>query len=149
MPVHGHTDKDSNIYNFNKDKAISHPGLNLLMRENKYMSYDCLNEQQELLVLNARRALIKEINESEFVSIICDEASDASKIEQMSFSVRHSDDICETKEDFIGIAECQSTSAHDLQKNIEDIVTRCAIVKSKIAGEICCIERKLISKLMY
>ena len=64
------------------------------------MSHGILSEQEELLVLRARRSLISEINANGFYAIICDESSDRSKIEQVSFSVGHCTEVYEISEDF-------------------------------------------------
>ena len=58
------------------------------MSEYQCFSHEILNEQERLIVLNARRALVQEINSNNFYSIICDEASDISKLERLSFSVQ-------------------------------------------------------------
>lgn len=106
VPIRGHTDKDSNIFQFNKDKAVDNAGLNLLLKENQYMSHDILAEQEEMLVLSARKSLLNDVNASEFYSIICDESSDISKTEQLSFSVRHCSETYEIFEDFLGVMPC-------------------------------------------
>ena len=51
IAIRGHTDENSNIYQFNKDKANDNEGLNLLMKENQYLSHEILSEQEEILVL--------------------------------------------------------------------------------------------------
>ena len=81
LPIRGHEDEESNIFQFNKDKARSNTGLQLLMSECQYFSHEILNEQERLIVLDARRRLVQEINAKNFYSIICDEASDISKVE--------------------------------------------------------------------
>ena len=62
IAIRGHTDDDSNIIQFNRDKAIAHEGLNLLLKGNQYLSHDILVEQEEALVMSAKRRLIDEIN---------------------------------------------------------------------------------------
>ncbi len=59
--IRGKSDINSNIFQFNLDKAKSNPGLELLTRENKYFANDILDEQEELIILNSRRNLINEI----------------------------------------------------------------------------------------
>ena len=69
IAIRGQTDDDSNIIQFNIDKAIDHEGLNLPLKDNQYLSYDILVEQEEALVLSARRRLRDEINASKFYAI--------------------------------------------------------------------------------
>jgi hypothetical protein len=49
------------------------------------MSHDILVEQDETLVLSARRSLIDDINASKFYAIICDESSDIRKLNSYLF----------------------------------------------------------------
>lgn len=133
IAVRGHTDEDSNIVQFNKDKAIDNPALALFLKENKYLGHDVLAEQEELLVLKARRSLLSEINSSAFYAIICDESSDISKTEQLSFSVRHCSDRYETSEDFIGVMPCdEGLTSEALLKYVKDIMVRCNMDSSKM-----------------
>ena len=135
IAIRGHTDDDSNIIQFNRDKAIDHEGLNLLLNENQYLSHDILVEQEEALVLSARRRLIDEINASKFYAIICDESSDISKTEQLSFSVRHCTENYDILEDFIGVMPCDGgLSSEALLKYVQDILVRCNIDTQKMAG---------------
>ena len=135
IAIRGHADDDSNIIQFNRDKAIDHEGLNLLLKENQYLSHDILVEQEEALVLSARRRLIDEINASKFYAIICDESSDISKTEQLSFSVRHCNENYDVMEDFIGVMPCDGgLSSEALLKYVQDILVRCNIDTQKMAG---------------
>ena len=78
------------------------------------------------LVLSARKSLINDINASRFYSVICDESSDISKTEQLSFSVRHCGDNYEIMEDFIGVMPCdEGLSSTALLKYVQDILVRC------------------------
>ena len=54
-------DDESNLSQFDKDKAIHVPGLRLLMNEKRLLSDDILEEQETLLVLKARQKLISEV----------------------------------------------------------------------------------------
>ncbi|XP_028414610.1 zinc finger MYM-type protein 1-like [Dendronephthya gigantea] len=134
LAIRGHQDEESNIAQFNRDKAKSNPGLKMLISE-KYFSHDILNEQERLIVLNARRTLVEEINSNNFFSIICDEASDISKLEQLSFSVRTCNNSYETTENFIGVLSCdQGLTSDALLKYIHDIMLRCNMDTKKLVG---------------
>ena len=138
LALRGHldtVDSDANIAQFNKDKAKYVPGLQKLIQEKKYLSKDIICEQEEMLVLHCRRELLNDINECHFFSIICDEATDISKTEQMSFSVRHCNRNYEIEEDFIGIYPCDSgLDADALLSYIKDIITRCSFTTDKLIG---------------
>ena len=133
IAVRGKTDEDSNIVQFNKDKAIDNEALALFLSENQYMGHEILTEQEELLVLTARRRLISEINAGGFYAIICDESSDVSKIKQLSFSVRHCTDTYEILEDFIGVISCdEGLTSEALLTYVNDITVRCCMDTSKM-----------------
>ena len=136
VPVRGGTDEDSNIYRFNLDKAVTDNGLQLLLKEKYYvLAHDILEEQKQMLVLEARRDLLDRIRQCEFFSIIADESSDVTKREQLSFSFRTCNDEYEVSEDFIGIFECsQGLSSDALLSYIEDILLRYHLDGKKMAG---------------
>ena len=51
----------------------------------------------------ARKRLIIDVLAKGFYAIICDESSDTSKTEQMSFSIRYCNDTYEVCEEFVAI----------------------------------------------
>ena len=70
-----------------------------------------------------------------FYVIIVDEATDISKSEHMSISVRHCTEQYEVKEDFIGIYECREGVTSDaMLKCIKDILIRCQLDMRKLVG---------------
>jgi len=87
------------------------------------------------LVLQARRQLNREVNQCDFYSIICDEATDISKTEQMTFVIRSCDDCYNPKEDFIGLKPCDGgVTAEALLENVKDIMLRCGMEEKKIVA---------------
>ncbi|MEL7308435.1 MAG: hypothetical protein AAGK05_11580 [Pseudomonadota bacterium] len=135
VPIRRIDESESNIHQFNKDKAIHVPGLKLLLQEKKYMSHDILQEQEELIVLTIRRQLVQKIQSNTFFSIIADETSDISKTEQISFSIRNVNDSYEIEEAFLGIRPCDhGLTAEALLNYIGDILIRCGLRKENLVG---------------
>ena len=135
LAIRRQDDKEGNVYQFNKDKSRHIFGLKLLMEENKFVSHSLLGEQQEMLVLEARRALNMELQSVKFYVIIVGEATDISKSEHMSLSVRHCTEQYDVKEDFIGICECREGATTDaLFEYIKDILIRCQLDLKKLVG---------------
>ena len=135
IAIRGHSNENSNIYQFNKDKAIDNEGLNLLLKENLYLSHEILSEQEEIMVLAARKDLISDVLANGFYAIICDESSDISKTEQMSFSIRYCNDAYEVFEEFVGILPCdEGVASEALLKYVRDILTRCCFPPEKMVG---------------
>ena len=64
--MQGHSYEDSNIVQFNKDKAVGDARLWLLLHENKFFSHDTLAQQEGLKVLSARRDLLRDVNGCDF-----------------------------------------------------------------------------------
>ena len=135
VAIRGANDEESNIVQFNKDKAKHEPGLQLLLKEGTYMSHAVLQEQEKLLVLEARRRLLAEIREKLYYSIIADESCDITKTEQLSISIRTCSDDYVIKEEFIGITDCSKGLSSDaLLQYTNDILTRCNLNKKGIIG---------------
>ena len=136
VPIRGNTDYESNIYQFDLDKARNDKRLKLLLDEKHYVTvHDVLMEQEQMLVLNARRLLMKNILNKAFYSILADESSDVSKKEQLSFSVRICDDNYEVSENFVGIYECsQGLSSDALLHYTKDILLRFGMNGERMAA---------------
>ena len=136
VPIRGNTDYESNIYQFDLDKARSDKGLKLLLDEKHYVTvHNILMERQQMLVLNARSLLMNNILSKTFYSILADESSDVSKKEQLSFSVRICDDNYEVSENFVGIYECsQGLSSDALLHYTKDILLRCGMNGERMAA---------------
>ena len=127
-----HDPKATFIY---KDKSQHIPGVKLLMEENKFVSHSLLGEQQEMLVLEARRALNMELQSVKFYVTTVDEPTDISKSEHMSLSVRHCTEQYDVKEEFIGICQCREGATTDaLFEYIKDILIRCQLDLKKLVG---------------
>ena len=61
-----------------------------------------------------RQAIVDEIKEAKFFSLIADEASDSSQKEQMSLVLRFVDIDGEIREEFIEFIHCESTTSESL-----------------------------------
>ena len=136
VPVRGNTNIESNIYQFDLDKAWGDKGLKLLLDEKHYVTvHDVLVEQEQMLVLNARRHLMNSILRKAFYSILSDQSSDVSKKEQLSISVRVCNENFEVSEDFVGIYECsQGLSSDALLHYTKDILLRCGMNCERMAA---------------
>ena len=55
-----------------------------------------------------KKKLIKEINECGFFSVLADEATDCSNVEQMSIVIRFLDKKLVTREEFLGFIHCDT-----------------------------------------
>ena len=106
LPIRRRDSFESNFHQFNEDKADHVPGLKLLMEEKKYM-YDDIVEVEKMLVLTARRQILRSINGKQFFAFIADESAAISKTEQISVSFQAASETYDIKEEFIGIMPCK------------------------------------------
>ena len=128
-------DEESNLIQFNIDKANHVPGLKLLLKEKRFLSHDIVQEQESMLILKARRQLISKVSASNYFLIIADESADISKKEQLSVSFRTVSDRYEIMEDFIGVMHCsRGLSADALLDYVKDILLRCGLDKANLVG---------------
>jgi Domain of unknown function (DUF4371) len=136
IAIRGDTDLESNVYQFNLDKISHDNGLKLLVDEGRFVnSHDALQEQEQLLVLDARRSILKDIQSKEFYAILADESTDVTKLEQLSFLIRSCDENYAVKEDFVGIFDCcHGISSDALMSYIKDVLVRCNLDPTKVVG---------------
>ena len=71
------------------------------------------------------RVKVSAICEPKFFSIMADEGTDVSNIEQFSFCVRSADDNLDVSEDVIGLYELENTKSETILNAIKDILLRC------------------------
>ena len=83
--------------------------------------------QNELLDIMAKQVLSKKvetIRANDFYSIMCDEGTDCSNLEQLSFDTRTVDDDLEIHEDFLGFYEVDNIKSATIVAAIKDILLR-------------------------
>ena len=96
------------------------------------------NMQNELLdimasqVLQEKRSAIRERN---FSSLVADEGTDISNIEQLSLCIRSVDDNFEVSEDFVGFYELSNIKSETIVNSIQDILIRCQLSLGNCRGQ--------------
>ena len=70
----------------------------------------------QIMAMDILRSVIKQIQCSNFYSILADETSDISNVEQLAFCIRSVDKNLKIREDFIGVHECDETTGLYLVK---------------------------------
>ncbi|KAG8171727.1 hypothetical protein JTE90_022423 [Oedothorax gibbosus] len=85
-----------------------------------YISKSIQNDIIECIGVNLRSQIVENVKESKFFSIICDETTDVSRKEQLTFCVRYIDRRnCVTKEEFLGFVELKSTTSCSIKAAID------------------------------
>ncbi len=96
MPLRGcHEDLaslDSNLYKFLLLRAEDCPEMKTWIYRKEYTSPEIVNEILALMGNTVLRSIVSDIQSSSWFSIIADEATDISRNEQMSLSIRWTND---------------------------------------------------------
>ncbi|MES9885077.1 MAG: DUF4371 domain-containing protein [Sedimenticola sp.] len=119
IALRGHNETDSNFIAILHDKARNHDVLDDHLKHGdprtKYTSPMIQNELIEICGNMVKADIINACVTNKFFGFIADEATDVSTIEQMALCIRYFDgDKSELREDFIGFAECESTTGEQL-----------------------------------
>ena len=106
LATRGHTDTQSNYHQLLRLRALDSPDLQKwLISENysKWLGHDIESEMLRFMSHSVLRELAREIQVHGYFSLIVDETSDISCVEQVSICIRHIDDNLTIHEDFIGM----------------------------------------------
>lgn len=104
--------KDPNIL-----KALDQSGR-------KYTHHDVQNELLDYMARQVLAAKIDQIRQNGIYAIMCDEYTDCSNKEQMTFCARTVDDQLQVEEDFLGFYEVDNIKSDTLVAAIKDILLR-------------------------
>ena len=129
IALQGHDDKDNFtqlVYLLGtKDKNIrDHVNGNI---GHKYSHHDVQNELLNIMGTQVLREKLDVVCGRKFFSIMADEGTDISNIEQLSLCVRTVDDDFNVDEDFIGFYEVDNIRSETIINAIKDILTRCSL----------------------
>ena len=90
----------------------------------KYTHHDTQNEILDIMAAHVLRKKLSDIQERQFYSMMADEYTDVSNLEQLSFCVRTVDNDFEVKEDFLGFYELTNIKSETIVNAIKDILLR-------------------------
>ena len=91
---------------------------------NKYTHNDIQNELLSIMSSHVLRAKLSIIRERKFFSIMADEGTDVSNIEQLSFCTRSVDDDLNVSEDFMGFYELKNIKSETIVNAVKVILLR-------------------------
>ena len=101
----------------------------------KYNHHDVQNELLNIMGAYVLREKFATIRDPKFFSIMADEGTDLSNLEQLSFCARTVDDDLNVDEDFLGFYEINNIKSETVVKAIEDILIRCSLSLDDCRGE--------------
>ena len=90
----------------------------------KYTHHDTQNELLNIMASHVLRAKLSSVRDRKFFSIMADEGTDVSNIEQLSFCTRSVDDDLNVSEDFMGFYELKNIKSETIVNAIKDILLR-------------------------
>ena len=101
----------------------------------KYNHHDVQNELLNIMGAQVLREKLATIRDRKFFSIMADEGTDISNLEQLSFCARTVDDDLNIKEDFLGFYEIDNIKSETVVKAIKDILMRCSLSLDDCRGQ--------------
>lgn len=118
---------DGNLYKLLLLRAEDCPQLKSWVQRKEYTSPEIVNEIINLMGNTVLREILGLIKTSMWFSIIADEATDVSRNEQMSLSIRWIDDSYKIYEEPTGLVQLPDTKARTIYSVIKDLLIRCSL----------------------
>ena len=108
----------------------------LVKKDNVYTSPEIQNEIIQTMSLQVLREIMAELQSSPFLTIIIDETTDSSNMEQVTLVIRHVTEELQVHEEFLGLYAVDSTDATTLVSVVKDaIMVRMNLPMSKLRGQ--------------
>nr|XP_026694590.1 zinc finger MYM-type protein 1-like [Ciona intestinalis] len=108
-------------------------------RNATYISWQVQNEIINLYESNIRQCIVNKVKDAVFYSVLADETSDVSLIEQLSICVRYvevaNDNKPEIREDFLGFVAVENMSGHALANSIIETLKMWGLDLSNLRGQ--------------
>ena len=101
----------------------------------KFTHHDVQNELLDIMVKQVLSKKLEAIRKG-FYSIICDEGTDCSNLEHLSFNTRIVDDEVEVHEDFLGFYEIENIKSDTIVSAIKDVLLRFNLSLDLCVGQI-------------
>ena len=101
----------------------------------KYLHQDYQNELLTIMSQHVLRRLLDNVTKSQFFAIMCDEYTDISNKEQLSFCVRWVEKQLKVHEAFIGFYEIANIKSDTIVNSIKDILLRLQLSLENCRGQ--------------
>ena len=136
IPLRGHDDAESNFIQLLLVRSKNVPELKswLSKKKGKYTSHDIQNELVCIMANQVLAKLLVEIRQT-FFSLICDEGTDCSNKELLSFCLRWVNDNLDVHEHFLGFYEIPDIKSQTIISSIKDIMIRMQLEFDKCRGQ--------------
>lgn len=104
-------------------------------KKDKYISGDIQNEILKIMSTHIVCRVASAIRTAPFFTIMADETTDVTNVEQLVICFCWVDQSLEAHEDFIGMYAIESTEASVILRSIRDILMRLNLSLSKVRGQ--------------
>lgn len=139
LPLRGHHEDnesfEGNLYQLLLLQSEDCPGMESWLHQREYISPEITNELIMMMGQSILRSLLTDIRMALWFSILADEATDISRHEQMSLSIRWVDEGYAIHEDVLGLFQLPDTRAATIFSAIKDILIRCTLPIVQCRGQ--------------
>ena len=104
-------------------------------KTDKYTSHDMQNEMVKVMALRILREIAANLQSSSFFTVMVDETTDVSNVEQVVVCLRWVNEGFEIREEFVGLYEVASTGAEIIYTVITNVLMRLILSISKVRGQ--------------
>ena len=141
LPLRGTGDeKDSNFHQVYKLRAEDNPLLEEWLstrKTNKYVHHDIQNEMMQIMALSILREIASDVGNSDFFTMMCDEATDVSNVSQLVICLRWVDEDLVVHDEYIGLKDMSDTgtNANSIVRELKDVLLRMKLKLDKCRGQ--------------
>ena len=139
LPLRGHgSGEDSNFTQLYILREEDNEGLKTWRTEkktDKYVHSTIQNEMMQLMTLKILREIAAKLQNADFYSMMCDEATDVKNVSQLVVCFCWVDDNLDAHDEFIGLKDMPSTDAESIVRELKDVLLRMHLKLEKCSGQ--------------
>ena len=128
LPLRDHgSGEDSNFTQLYILREEDNEGLKTWRTEkkiNKYVHSTIQNEMMQIMALKILREIATNLQDSDFFTMMCDEATDVKNVSQLVVCLRWVDENLNAHDEFIGLKDMPSTDADSIVRELKDVLLR-------------------------
>ena len=102
---------------------------------NKYVHSTIQNEMMQIMALRVLREVAENIQNVDFYSIMCDEATDVKNVSELLVCLRWVDDELEAHDEFIGLKNMPNIDADSIVRKLKDVLLQKHLKMNKSRGQ--------------
>ena len=129
LPLRGHgSGEDSNfiqLYILREEENKGIKAWSTKKKINKYVHSTIQNEMMQIMALRVLREVAENIQDFDFYSIMCDEATDVKNVSELVVCLRWVGNELEPHDEFIGLRNMPNTDADSVVRELKDFCYEC------------------------